>query len=383
MDKKLKIGFVSVEDPNDAKAWSGIPYHLLKALRKQDVSIEVFSPLKRRFRYALTPFKVAARLLNREVELDRYQLALRSYARQLKQKMRRKPVDVILSLSSIPVALLECKEPIVFYTDSIFHMMHGYYGGRWNRLTPAAIRRGICQEERALEACTLAVYSSNWSANGARKLTRPDKIRVVPFGANLPVDHDLGIIRKWVQERLLRMQSECRLLFIGVDWERKGGAIAVETARLLNEMGMKTKLTIVGCHPSEDLPEFVEVFGFINKQTSEGRKQLKELYSQASFFILPTRAEASAIVYCEASAFGVPAITFKTGGVEDYVRDQINGLCLPLDSKPEIFARSIKEAAEDTVRYSALCLVAFQEYKTRLNWDSAASAMVDLCREAA
>jgi glycosyltransferase involved in cell wall biosynthesis len=147
-------------------------------------------------------------------------------------------------------------------------------------------------------------------------------------------------------------------------------------------MGVNTRLTIVGCKPDEEVPEYVEVLGFVNKRSSEGRKQLEELYRNATFFILPTQAEAVGIVFCEASAFGVPSITFKTGGVEDYVRDGINGVCLPADGKPEIFAGRIKEIINDKDRYSALCLGGFHEYKTRLNWDSTACALVDLCREA-
>jgi glycosyltransferase involved in cell wall biosynthesis len=382
MSEKLKIGFVCVDDANDVTSWSGIPYYVLNALKRQGVSIEMFSPLRRDFRHALAPFKIAARLSNREVEFDRFPFAMRSYARQLRKRMEQRPVDVILSTSTIPIALLECAQPIVCYTDALFHKMPGYYGGMWDRLTRGAIRRGKWQEERALEHCTISAYASNWAAEACRKLTRPDKIRVVPFGASIPVNHDMGTVQKWILERLDRQPSECRLLFVGVDWVRKGGAIAVETARLLNQMGVNTRLTIVGCKPDEEVPEYVEVLGFVNKRSSEGRKQLEELYRNATFFILPTQAEAAGIVFCEASAFGVPSITFKTGGVEDYVRDGINGICLPVDSKPEIFAGQIKEIIEDKGRYSALCLGGFHEYKTRLNWDRAACALVDLCREA-
>jgi glycosyltransferase involved in cell wall biosynthesis len=55
---------------------------------------------------------------------------------------------------------------------------------------------------------------------------------------------------------------------------------------------------------------------------------------------------------------------------------------MPLDSKPESFAEKAREIMEDKDRYSALCLGAFNEYKTRLNWDRAAYALVDLCHEA-
>lgn len=378
----MKIGFVSVDDATDISSWSGTPYHILDALRRQDVSVEVYSPLSRDFRYALAPFKLAARLSNREVQLDRFPTALRSYARQLKRKMRSNPVDVLLATSSIPITMLDCAEPIVFFTDAIFHMMPGYYAGAFDRLGSRDLERGEKQEEAALQRCTIAVYSSNWAAEGARKLTQPGKVRVVQFGSSLPVDHNLETMRQWIRERLEGSRSECRLLFIGKDWERKGGAIAVESARLLNKMGLKTRLTLVGCQPQGEVPEFVEVLGYIDKRSTEGLDRLRELYRRAHFFILPSRAEASAIVYCEASSFGLPTIAFMTGGTEDYVRNGISGVCLPCDSKPEAFAESIMETIKDDERYSSLCIGAFNEYESRLNWDSAASALVQLCREA-
>jgi len=378
----LRIGFISLEDPNDMGVWSGIPYQVLNALKRQNVSIEMFSPLRRDFRYALLPFMVAARLAKKEVVLSHYQIGLRSMARQVMRKMKERPVDVILATTSIPITLLECSVPIIFYTDAVSHMMPGYYGGHWDRLSNAAVKRGMQQEEAALQCCTFGVYASNWAAAGARNLTQPEKIRVVPFGANMPVEHDLGVVRKWISERLERMSTECRLLFIGVDWERKGGDAAVETARLLNEMGVNTKLTVVGCLPDKKVPEFVEVLGFVSKKSAEGRRQLVELYRNATFFILPTRAEAAGIVFCEASAFGVPILTSKTGGVEDYVREGINGTCLPYESKPEAFAKFIHETLKDGDRYTGLSLGGFNEYTSRLNWDSAAASLVDLCQEA-
>lgn len=381
MNDCLKIGFVSLEDPSDVRGWSGIPFHLLEALERQDVSMEVFNPLKRTFRYPLLPFRIVARLIGKDVEFSRFPMALRSFARQLQQKLRERPVNVILSTSSIPISKLECSVPIVFYTDAIFHMIPGYYGGVWNRLTDGAVRRGRRQEEEALERCAIGAYASNWAAEGARKVTQPSKIRVVPFGASIAADHDRRMVEKWIEERLNRMQTECHLLFIGVDWVRKGGDAAVEAARLLNEMGVNTKLSVVGGQPGGKVPYFVEVLGFVSKQSPEGRKHLTELYRSASFFILPTRAESAGIVFCEASAFGVPSLTLRTGGVEDYVREGINGYCLPYDSKPENFASRIIEIIKDKDRYSALCLGAFNEYKTRLNWDCTASTLVNLCRE--
>ena len=71
-------------------------------------------------------------------------------------------------------------------------------------------------------------------------------------------------------------------------------------------------------------------------------------------------------MFCEASAFGLPSLSYATGGVPDYVRDGVNGACLPVGTPAEGFANAVQEMLQDADRYEALCLSAFNEYATRL-----------------
>jgi len=382
MDDKLKIGFVCVWDASDITVWSGVPYHMLTHLEKQNVQVEVFSPLSKAFKSLLAPAKLYARLRGRNVTLDQFRLALSSYASQIERRMRERPVDVILSTSSIPVSLLSCRQPVLIWTDSVFHQMHDYYSGAFQKLSRAGIRRGEWQEEAALSRCTFAAYSSQWAANAARQLTDPRKVVVLPFGASIPVNHSLRDVRNWRSSVRRTASHRCELLFVGIDWERKGGAIAVETAHILSKSGISTTLNVVGCQPSGPLPDFVHVIGFLNKSTREGRSRLDELFRSADFLIMPTTAETNGIVFCEASAYGVPSIASETGGVPDYVRTGVNGVCLPPKSSAADFALTIRGILSDPARYEELALGGFREYETRLNWESSVRALVELCSRA-
>ena len=55
----------------------------------------------------------------------------------------------------------------------------------------------------------------------------PEKVKVVPFGANIDCNHSYEYIKKLVEFRF-RNFDKCSLLFCGVDWYRKGGDIALE-----------------------------------------------------------------------------------------------------------------------------------------------------------
>ncbi len=69
-----------------------------------------------------------------------------------------------------------------------------------------------------------------------------------------------------------RPDERCRLLFVGVDWYRKGGDRAVEAARILNEGGLPTELHVVGSAPDRRArPTLLgAVHGYVDKRTDAG-----------------------------------------------------------------------------------------------------------------
>ena len=150
MQQKLRIGFVSVSDAKNVNTWSGIPAQVLACLQKLDVHVEVYSPLSQRKKYFLAPLKAIARLRQTSVSLDHYPLLTRSYANQIKHAMLSRPVDVIVAMSSIPISALDCRQPIIFWTDAVFHAMYGYYNGAFKGMSIGAIQRAKNQEEAAL-----------------------------------------------------------------------------------------------------------------------------------------------------------------------------------------------------------------------------------------
>ena len=174
-----------------------------------------------------------------------------------------------------------------------------------------------------------------------------------------------------------------RAPFCRCELGEKGGAIAVEAARLLNEAGIDTRLRVVGSKPEGEIPPFVEVLGFVNKSTESGMQRLIQLFRGADFFILPTKAEAAGIVFSEASAYGLPSVTYATGGVTDYVRSRVNGVCIDPGGTAADFAAEIQRMLESPAEYEAYALRAFNEYKSRLNWESSVRQLVHLCAQCA
>ena len=263
MGKRLKVGFASIQDAASRASWSGTPFNILQALRNNaDVEVQMISPLKTNLRWRYLPLKLMCVLTKRRYDWQREKGSLRYFAAQIEKIVRKEKLDVVFSTSSIPVTELDPTIPFVFWTDAVFHTLEGYYPGNW---APRTARICRAQEERALRRAAFSCYSSHWAADTAKKFTSIERVKVLPFGPNLHIEHGLDDVLTWIQERRQRRVNGCNLLFVGMEWERKGGPVAVEAARQLNEAGIPSTLRVVGPMPPQPLPPFVEPVGFLDK----------------------------------------------------------------------------------------------------------------------
>jgi glycosyltransferase involved in cell wall biosynthesis len=373
----VKIAFVSIQDPTDPQTWSGIPSAILKHLVRSGADVEIIAPLSRKGRYLFLPLWVASKMANRGYHVDREPLLIASYAREIEKRMRGRRFDAIFSPETIAISRLNRPEPISYWSDAVWEIMTGYY---YYNTTKGFHAKARLHEQQAMDKTSHAIYASDWAAAGASKhyVIDGNKLAVIPFGANLEIEHDRITIESALSAR---RSSSCVLLFVGVDWQRKGGSIAVETARLLNLRGLKTQLIVVGCNIPGEKPEFVTELGFVSKRTREGQSLLAGLLRTSHFLILPTKAECAGIVFSEASAFGLPIITTDTGGISTYVRQGINGVRLPVSASAEMFAGQIYRVLQDRSAYEAMALAGWEEYTQRLNWKSSVTSLLALLKQ--
>jgi glycosyltransferase involved in cell wall biosynthesis len=371
----MKIACVSYYDSNVNLGFGKYTYYMLEALKKQVDTITNLSPLRRARTYPNIASKIIyyRKLLKRGYSPQRDTFIVKDQARQISKKLSATDADILLSPispGSQPIAYVDAKQPIVIWTDDTFAGVIDFYPEfSSDYLCQETLRDGINNERAALNRCDLAIYWSDWAAKTAldRYNLDPAKVKVIPAGANIQNGMRFEEIKDAIDHRSL---SECRLVWIGVDWYRKGGDVAFQVAKKLNESGLKTTLSIVGCEPEMDapLPEFVKPLGFIDKDSPEGYAQLKQLLLASHFLVMPCRAEAYGLVFCEASAFGLPSISSNVGGIPTAVRNGYNGQAFPLDTPVESYCDYILELFATPQNYRDLALSSFNEYKTRLNW---------------
>ncbi|HKV58823.1 MAG TPA: glycosyltransferase family 4 protein [Ktedonobacteraceae bacterium] len=368
VQKRLRIAFLTSLDPQDRRSWSGTIYHVAQALQKHCGDITYIGPIdcSRQKTIGKIRNRVAEIFLKKKVMFTHGTLIARHCAKVAARRLAQQPFDLIVApTGETEIAFLQTDLPIVLVTDSTYRVMRDYYPA-FSRILDSSFRELELVASSAIQKSSLLLYASQWAADSAIEdyQASPEKVHVIPFGANFESTPPIEIL----QQR--KRSDRCKLLFIGVKWERKGGDIAFETLLALEKMGIEAVLTVVGCIPPKQFAHpSMKVIPFLNKNDESQRKELEELYLTSDFLLFPTRNECYGIVVCEANAFGLPAIAADTGGVSGVVTEGVNGFLLPHSARGEQYAEIVAKLYQDEQSYAALVRSSRADFDARLNWD--------------
>jgi glycosyltransferase involved in cell wall biosynthesis len=193
---------------------------------------------------------------------------------------------------------------------------------------------------------------------------RPDRISVIHPGV------DQALFRP--PER--RRPGPPRLLFVGGDFQRKGGPDLVAAVA-----GLEGPLEAHLVTASDDAagPDGrVRLHHGLGPQS----EMLVELYRQADLFVLPTRGDCFPQVLAEAMACGLPVVATGVGAIPEMVSDGHNGYLVAPGDREALrgaVARLISEPALRRQMGEASLELARRRHDARRN----CGAIVDLMRE--
>ena len=378
----MRIAYTTTFDARDVHNWSGTPSHMAEAFRENGMDVDYIGPLKRELPRFFKAKQFWKKHFCNQRDSPRFNIhAAQKYSEQVAKQLAHNPVDAIVSPLVNPIAYLDCNKPVILWTDALYAALLGFYSPS-SKLSAKSMEEGNMVTAACLSRCSLAIFSSDWAANSAIELygARKEKVKVVPFGANITSYPDLNAIRDSVKNRA---HDKIKLLFLAKDWERKGGDIVLAVAKALHDAGHLVELNIVGYHPShlKSIPSYVKCLGFISKHSDAGKNKINELLAETHFLFVPSRAEAYGIVFCEANAFAVPCLTTYVGGIGTVVKDNINGMTFSLNASVTDYCDYIVNLMHERARYEALALSSYNEFVTRLNWKVAAQMVGRLIQE--
>ena len=165
--------------------------------------------------------------------------------------------------------------PHFIYTDHT-HLENLKYPA-WTAATPLSREWAELEKSAYHNASMVFTMSENISRSLVQEYACPiQRIACVYAGSNVSADARESIDRG-------RFHAK-NILFVGVDWERKGGPVLLEAFRSLREVHPDAVLTIVGCAPPIHQAG-VHVVGRVPLTDVAG------YYRTASIFCLPTLNE--------------------------------------------------------------------------------------------
>jgi glycosyltransferase involved in cell wall biosynthesis len=264
------------------------------------------------------------------------------------------PVDVVLQNGALFSPGLPPALPYVVYLDSTRAMAERRHaplsphtpswGGGWFR------------RERATYAGAASI--ATFSEHAARSLredyaVEPARIRVAGAGPNVLPAH------------VERADDGETILFVGREFDRKGGPVLLEAFQRLRRTRRRAKLLVVGPSEPLSLPEGVVQVGPVLYEA------LPALFARATLFALPTLREPFGIAFLDAMACAVPCVGSRIESVPEIVEEDRSGVLVPPGD-----AGALQAALEHLLARPGMARAMGERGRhrvlTQLNWELAA-----------
>lgn len=206
--------------------------------------------------------------------------------------------------------------PVVIYTDYT-QVLSSQAAQKWRSPFNQAQRKAWIEAEanaylQAAHVCTRSrqTYQSIVADYGIDS----KKVSVIGGGVNFATLPDL------TQNRA---NDNLNLLFIGKEFERKGGDLVLAAFQLARQYYPNLMLTIVTSGP---IPVGLSLEGVTIYQPSWDRDWIGSLYRNADIFVLPSRLETWGDVILEAMAYGLPCLGVKGQAMDELIDHGKTGL---------------------------------------------------------
>jgi glycosyltransferase involved in cell wall biosynthesis len=377
----------TIEDASNPKSWSGIPFSLREALERKVERLTVFKPGPT----SRNPIDVAKKLWYGG-KPPKYPLwmtaaSLKKNARELEAEISRINPDAILGILAQPLVYLKNPgKPVFFFADSAFQSFKDKYKGTiGENIRNAEYARDEADVARRIDGVCLG---SKWACEDAVRVFSNEfpgvdfasRLHVTPLGANWRPELSREAVLARAAER---GWDEIRLLYLGVDWVRKGGPLAVEVACGLRDAGYKVRLDVVGCRPElpADAMDVVTVHGALYRTDPAQAEVLQELFLRSHFLVVPTMAECYGIVFAEAHAFALPPVSRAVDALPTIIVDGETGLLQDASAPASVYIERILKLRDDPAAYLRMATKARDRYENLLNWDKCAEEIVRLMEE--
>lgn len=268
-----------------------------------------------------------------------------------------------------------CKPPCPYsvYIDATFPQYMNVFSDK-SAFRDADLDRITHDEAKFLSHADIVFFGSEWVRKDALDRYGLDQnaTRVVYAGGNIPLPE---------QDRYAGAST---FLFVSLNFERKGGFIAVQAIETIRRDVMpNAELVILGEQPPKEILSKAGIHygGRLRKSEPTELAKLIQHFSTARALIHPTSQDTMGQVLIECAYHGCPAVTTKDFGVPEFVLDGKTGYLVPSPANVNDVTNALALLCEDTTAYSDLRANAFVHSHENLTFGVMTTRMAESIRE--
>lgn len=364
-----KIMFLTHRDARDKREWSGTMYYMAQSLDRNAGQVIYAGPYYPKLIFILLKIinKISIIIFRKKYKITYSYLLSLVFKRFFTKKIKKENPDIVLAVSaSGEASQLKVDCPVIYLGDATFNLLIDRYNNFTNLSRFSRWEANIV-ENKVFSNASALVFSSEWAARSAIEEYKvpQEKIHIVSYGANMEKIPSI----EQVQEK--KIDETLKILFLAVDWERKGGDTVFKAFIELQNRGINAELTVCGCEPPEHYrnPK-MKVIPFLNKNDKKDAETLYEIFMDSNFLFVPSKSDCTPIVFCEANAFGIPVITTNAGGISSVITEGVNGHMLNPEDDFNKYADILSSYTEDEPGYRKLVKSSRERHDKYLNWDT-------------
>jgi len=351
-------------EPYDLGTFSGISSHLFRAMEMEGYLRAAISSLpskaahRRAQLMSFAPSVAAWR--------SRYRMSMelvRAFERKAAKQLRAlgDDYDALFQFGAYCNVSAFVRKPIFSLHDNdVLTMVRHDPRMRGTSEVASNVRERAQYEKSVFDTVARVFTFSEWCADmiAANYSIPRERIECVGAGSNL-------------DEALLageRDYDAAHAVFIGLDFERKGGVELLEAFRIVRAHLPTARLTIVGGMAAGEIQPGVRSLGRI--QGPRRNETLARVLRSASVFVMPSRYEPFGIVFLEAMAAGLPCIGANHNAMPEIIGE--TGALVP-PNDPAALALALRELLSDPAVAAHRGRAARARYNQCYGWQKTAA----------
>jgi glycosyltransferase involved in cell wall biosynthesis len=367
---KIKVLGVAEEAPFHYQTWSGSSSYFFSALKKTNYLYDAVSaepPNNVKVFYKLANFHPQIWKWKFKYYLDTgfYEAMTHAALRRI-NALNPTEYNVILQIGAwFNISGHNDKQTVSYHDGNLATRLNSPYG--YPSITGKHIQRALDYEKQLYRNVDHLFTMSRWLADSFIKDFGIDPSKITPIGA--------GINLPYVRQITNKSYDQPRILFVGKDFERKGGKYLLEAFGMVKREIRDATLTIIG-PPLEHLPEGVRCLSYVSKTSKAGLETLLDEYAKATVFVMPSLYEPFGIVFAEAMAHKLPCIGTDICAMPEIIDHGESGFLVPSQDTKALAGRLI-ELLKDPSTCQVFGENAFEKYRQRFTWEHVTQQLVN------